>query len=216
MITPITSTLVHKIVEPGTVNPGPHPTVILLHGRGTDENDLLGLASYLDPRLLIIGVRAPFPFAYGGNTWYEIIQIGAPEGNQFQESYKRLHQFILDARAGYPIDPERLFLLGFSMGSVMSFAVALSQPQLVRGIIAHSGYVPEHSLIPFQWEKISSVSFFIGHGTYDPVIPINFGRRAKELLSIPGVDLTYKEYPLPHTMSEESLADITLWLRHRL
>ncbi|MBI3111006.1 MAG: dienelactone hydrolase family protein [Ignavibacteriales bacterium] len=212
----ITSSLLHKIVYPGIANTGPHPAVILLHGRGTDENDLLGLASYLDPRLFIASVRAPFAFPFGGHTWYEIIEVGTPEQSQFEESYQRLLQFIGDLKQGYPVDPQRVFLLGFSMGSVMSFALSLSHPELLRGVIAHSGYIPEHMTNRFRLEAVNTLSLFVGHGSQDPVIPVSYGRRAKEFLSATKADLTYKEYPIPHTMSEESLTDLSLWLQQRL
>lgn len=213
---PNPSSLFHKIVQPGVANPGPHPAVILLHGRGTNENDLLGLASYLDPRFFIASVRAPFAFPYGGHTWYDIVEVGTPDENQFRESYQRLIQCILDIRQAYPLDPERLFLLGFSMGSVMSFAVSLTRPDLIRGIVAHSGYVPEHIAQQFQLTSLGNLSVFIGHGTQDPVIPVTFARRAKEFLAPTQANLTYKEYPIPHTISEESLADFSLWLQRRL
>ena len=212
----IASSLLHKIVYPGIANTGPHPAVILLHGRGTDENDLLGLASYLDPRLFIASVRAPFAFPFGGHTWYEIIEVGTPEQSQFEESYQRLLQFIGDLKQGYPVDPQRVFLLGFSMGSVMSFALSLSHPELLRGVIAHSGYIPEHMTNRFRLEAVNTLSLFVGHGTQDPVIPVSYGRRAKEFLSATKADLTYKEYPIPHTMSEESLTDLSFWLQQRL
>lgn len=212
----IKSTLVHKIVEPSLDHTGPHPTVILLHGRGTNEDDLLGLAPYLDPRLLIISARAPFQFPFGGYAWYEIFEVGTPHPQQFDESYRRLVEFVDDAKRAYPIDSSKLFLLGFSMGSIMSFALSLSKPDMVTGIVAHSGYIPENTSLQFQWDNLAHLSAFVAHGIYDPVIPIQFGRRANELLSKTRAEFTYKEYPIPHTISEESLSDLSAWLQKRV
>ena len=94
----IKSSLVHRLGALNTSQKGPHPTLIMLHGRGADENDLLGLASYLDPRFLVISVRAPFPFENGGYTWYTVLEIGKPEPREFMESYERLVQFLDDIK----------------------------------------------------------------------------------------------------------------------
>ncbi|HAL55633.1 MAG TPA: phospholipase [Bacteroidetes bacterium] len=211
----INTSLIHKIVPPSVASPGPYPTIILLHGRGTNEDDLLGLAPYLDPRFFLVSARAPFPFPYGGHAWYEMADVGTPVGSEFDESYRRLHQFIDDVLKGYPVDPGRIFLFGFSMGSIMSLAIGLTNPDLVRGVVAHSGYVPENTSLKFKWDELSDLSLFVAHGQYDPVIPIQFGRRISELLSKTQADFTYREYPIPHTISEESLTDVATWLKEK-
>lgn len=213
---PVKSSLIHSIAPVGEDAKGPHPALILLHGRGANEQDLLGLTSYFDPRLLVIAARAPLAFPYGGYTWYEIMDVAAPEPAQFAESYARLVQFIDDVRRHYPVDPDRLFLLGFSMGAVMAFAYALTKPESVHSVIAHSGYIPEDTPLVFQWSRLQGKGFFVAHGEFDPVIGIQFARRAKDLLSSSPADLLYKEYPIPHTMSEDSVQDISSWLRTRM
>ena len=214
----ISSTLVHKVRPPATSGSTKPPAVILLHGRGTNEDDLLSPADFLDPRLFIVSARAPYRFeeGMGGFTWFGLQEIGRPDPQQFSEAYHHLTQFIGDVKTGYPVDSARVFLLGFSMGSIMSFAVALTQPHIVRGIIAHSGYIPESVSLQFAWTQLASLSVFVAHGLHDPVIPIQKARRAQELLSKTGADLTYKEYPIPHTISEESLADLSQWLQKKL
>lgn len=208
---PIKTSLEHKILTPED-SAQPHPALLLLHGRGSNEDDLLGLAPYLDPRFFFIAVRAPFQFPFGGYTWYEMREIGSPEPHQFHESYTRLMQFFDDVKSQYPIDPERIFLLGFSMGTVMAYAAALTKPDAVTAVAANSGYVPEGLDLPFQWDRLKGKRFFIGHGVHDEVISVNAARRAKELLSGTEVDLTYREYPIGHTMSEESIDDVAHWL----
>ena len=194
------------------------PVIILLHGRGTNEDDLLGLADFLDPRFFIVSARAPYRFeeGLGGYTWFGLQEIGKPDLEQFAEAYRLLTQFIEDVKTGYPVDPARVFLLGFSMGSIMSFAVALTRPDSVRGIVAHSGYIPESVSLQFARTQLASLSIFVAHGLHDPVIPIQKARRTQELLSKTGADLTYKEYPIQHTISEESLADLSQWLQKKL
>lgn len=214
----ISTTLIHKLRPPVKTGPEKPPLLVLLHGRGTNEDDLLGLVDYLDPRFFIISARAPFRFqeGYGGYTWYDVQDIGSPVLQQFDESYRKLLQFITDIKTGYPVDENRVYLLGFSMGSVMSFAAALTMPGLVRGIVAHSGYVPENTGLSFAWDRLQELSVFVAHGVHDPVISIDYGRRAHALLKKSSADVTYKEYPIHHTISEESLSDLTDWLQKRL
>jgi len=208
--------LVHTVAPPAASTRGPHPALVLVHGRGTTEDDLLGLVPYLDPRFLVVSVRAPLRFASGGYTWYNLATVGEPEPEEFLESHARFGRFLEEMRTAYPVDPQHIFLLGFSMGSVMSLALALSRPSEIRGVVAHSGYLPEHSALHFQWESLGGCNFYVAHGTLDPVIPIRFGRRAKTILMERGADLTYREYPIGHTVSEESIGDIARWLTENL
>ena len=214
---PIDSALFHRVLMPEQSAASRHPTLIMLHGRGADEEDLLGLSSYLDGRLLIISARAPFPFPYGGGfTWYDMQEIGAPDEQMFNESYAKLSNFVTDIMKNYPIDASQLFLLGFSMGTVMSYALSLTMPERFAGVIANSGYVPEGTHLAFRWKELLRADFFIAHGIQDPVIPVSFGRKAKELLESAGAQLTYREYPMGHQINETSLNDMASWLTQRL
>jgi len=213
---PTTSTLVHKIIEPKVKSSGHHPALILLHGRGANENDLLGLAEYLDERLFIISARAPFSLSYGGYTWYEILDVGMPEPEMFQQSYDKLLQFFEDVKKSYPVNPEKMYFGGFSMGTVMSFCVALTLPSSVAGVAANSGLIPEGTSLKFQWNAIKGKPFFVAHGKYDPIIPVSFAQRAHELLQKAEACVTYREYDMQHQISEESLNDLMQWISHQL
>ena len=170
-ITTVPSALFHKLVPPGPLAREPYPVLVLLHGRGADEEDLLGLAPALDPRLLIVSVRAPFQFPSGGWTWYDIHEVGSPRQEQFAESYDRMEQFLADVKKQYAVDSRQMFLFGFSMGAVMSYAISLTNPEEIAGVVAHSGYVPEQSSLRFALDKLQNSSFFVAHGIHDPVIP---------------------------------------------
>ncbi len=212
----IETSLTHQIAPFNETNAGLYPTLILLHGRGANEEDLLGLVPYLSPQFLCIAPRAPFSFSYGGYTWFDLQEIGSPSADQFMESYDRLLQFLGDVQKHYPVDPQRTFLLGFSMGTVMAYSLAMTNPEKVRGIIAHSGYIPENTSLHFQWKNLAKTSFFVAHGIYDPVIPIEFGRKANELLAKTNAQLVYREYPIQHQISEDSIRDFAEWLANRL
>lgn len=189
----------------------------MLHGRGADEEDLLGLAQNLDERFLIISPRAPNPFSSGGGyTWYDAGPLGVPDASTFTASYHSLVQFLTDAASGYPVDTTNVFLFGFSMGSVMSYALSLTMPHLFRGVVANSGYVPEGTSLELRWKNLAGLEFLITHGTEDPLIPIVAARHARELFEHSTASITYKEYPMGHQISEESLADASAWLTQRL
>jgi phospholipase/carboxylesterase len=199
---------------PEAAGAGPHPLLVLLHGRGADEEDLLSLAPVLDERLLVLSVRAPQPFEGGGYTWYDLGgPVGQPEQVSFAASSKALMDFLQVAVAGYPVDPGRVFLFGFSMGAVMSLALSLTRPELFRGVCAHSGYVPEG--VPIRWDALAGPEYFLLHGTEDPVIPVVMARRAQRLFAASNARFFYREYPMQHQISEESLSDIREWI-HRL
>jgi phospholipase/carboxylesterase len=213
----IQSTLEHLVLPPNDSPSAKHPTIIMLHGRGADEHDLVGLADYLDPSLFVVSVRAPFPFQWGGGyTWYDILEVGSPEPRMFAESYRKLTQFMSDALSQYPIDGNRVFLLGFSMGTMMSYSLLLTRPELFAGVVANSGYVPEDVDLRFQWETLAGKQIFVSHGANDPIIPIGLGRRARELLESAQAEVTYREYDMAHQMSDESVKDIAAWLGERL
>lgn len=208
----ISSTLVHRLALPEQKSPGAGPALILLHGRGADEEDLMGLASFLDARLLLIAVRAPFQFEYGGFTWYDAGSIGTPEPRMFRESCDRLSTLLDDILGAYPIDPARLFVLGFSMGAVMAYAMALTRPGLFRAVAANSGYLPEQTHLTYRWKELGPLELCITHGTEDPVIPVSMARRARDLFTAAGARVRYREYPMAHQISEESITDIAHWM----
>jgi phospholipase/carboxylesterase len=208
----IPTTLIHRILLPGHSSVERHPAILMLHGRGSDEEDLLGMAPELDERFLLLSARAPLPFPYGGYTWFPMNEEGSPDAKGFHSGLSALSTFVDDACAGYPIDPSLLFLFGFSMGSIMSYALAGTRPGVFRGVVANSGFIPESPDIPYRWKELTETEFFVTHGTEDPVIPVSMARRARELLSASGARFVYREYPVPHTISEAALREISAWL----
>src|SRR3954454_9778885 len=124
------------------------PGLLLLHGRGADEEDLMGLVGALGPRL--VGGRARGPFRWGaGFAWYG---TEGEEAETMQASLEELRSFVDDLPAAYGIDPNRLYAMGFSQGAVMGAALALTVPEQVRGVVMHSGYVPTRSGLPLRPE----------------------------------------------------------------
>lgn len=199
----------------------PQGLLVLHHGRGTDENDLFPLLDALDPERRLLGVapRGPLRLPPGGAHWYVVARVGHPDPETFGASYATLSAWhdALAARTGIP--PERTVVGGFSQGTVMSYAVGLD-PERPRpaGILALSGFVPTvPGWAPDLTRPLPRVA--IGHGTLDPIIPVDFARAARELLeSAPGpADLLYREYPLPHAIDPAFLQDeLVPWVRDTL
>lgn len=191
------------------------PGLLLLHGRGSDEADLMGLVDALDPRLTVVSARAPYRLP-PGFAWYVMGEAGYADAEGMQSSIGDLREFIDGMLPAYGIDPQRLYLMGFSQGAVMSAALSLVVPEKVRGVVMHSGYVPINSGLDLQPGKIAGKGYFAAHGKYDDVIPVTFGRDAHEYLEAAQARVTYREYPIGHSISEESLYDLSDWLTNEL
>lgn len=210
------STLFYKVAPLNCNVAGLHPTLILLHGRGTDENDLLNLSSSFDPRLLVISVRAPYKFPYGGYTWFDLDEQNGVNPDQLVTGCDALIHCLDDIQNKYSVDLKRTFLFGFSMGAMMSLAVSLSRPNRFKGVIAHSGLLPQKDKLKYRWNDLDGLSFFIAHGTHDPIVPVEMSRKAHQRLVEAKADVLYHEYPIQHTISEESLSDACGWLQRHI
>jgi len=192
-----------------------HPAIICLHGRGSHEGDLISLAPYLDDRLLWISPRAPLDLM-GGYEWYRLEGIGVPDQPSFDTAMETLDRFITEAVAEYPVDPQKLFLLGFSQGSMMSYSFALTQPGRLAGVIAQSGYIPLNAGLKIDEAGVKGKPFIITHGTYDPLIPVQWGRDGYNYLKGIGADAEFHEFPMEHNVSEESIGVIGEWMKPKI
>jgi phospholipase/carboxylesterase len=210
---PVPASLQHVVFVP-TKESKTFPTIVAVHGRGTDENDLVPLVLSLERTdVLLVSPRAPFPFPSGGFAWYDILQEATPNPKALGVSLGLFRKFIYEIKVGYPIDPDRIILLGFSQGSVMAYATALSQPTEFRAVAALSGYIPLRSGLTFDLSKLGNYSFFISHGTYDQIIPAKLGRESAQFLKNAGAQVSYREYLMGHEVSEETMRDLAAWLK---
>ena len=194
-----------------------HPALLALHGRGSDEGDLLGLAPYLDDRLLWLSARAPLPLD-DGYEWYRGPSAGAPAAH-FDAGLAALERFVDEAPAAYPIDPHRFYLFGFSQGSFMAYALALTRPERVAGVMAHSGGLPVQTIAATRAVDpavLRGKPFLVLHGTEDRTIPVARAREARAYLEAAGAVLQYLEYPIGHHVSDATLAAMDAWLARQL
>jgi phospholipase/carboxylesterase len=193
----------------------PEGALVLLHGRGTSEHDLFPLLDELDPERRLLGAtpRAPLSLPPGGAHWYAVRQIGYPDPETFQSTFPLAAGWLDELLAEHAIPPERAVIGGFSQGAVMSYALGLGagRPR-PRGILALSGFMPTVEGFELDLEKARGLPVAIGHGIYDPVIGVEWGRDARERLTAAGAELLYRESPMPHSVDPEFLPELREWL----
>ena len=198
-------------LAPAQINSSAPTAVVLLHGRGSDEKDLLELASVFDSSWLAVSIRAPFQFQFGGYTWFDWEQVMNGDTDQVEESCQLLIRAITDIQEQYHCDPNKIALFGFSMGAMMALTVALTIPHRIRAVVAHSGTLLEN--LDYKWNDIRNTSFFLAHGSYDPIVPISFGRQAFDIIRLHTSSVVFKQYPIQHSISDESLSDAVDFLQ---
>jgi phospholipase/carboxylesterase len=191
----------------------PAGALVLFHGRGADEHDLVPLLDLLDPEQRLLGVtpRGPFSFPPGGAHWYKLQEVGYPDRETFLATYEEVGSWLDGLLAEHGIPPEKTVLGGFSQGAVMaySFGLGTGRPR-PAALLAFSGFVPVVEGFELDLSEIPPVA--IGHGTYDPIIPVDFSRRARQLLEEAGASPLYREYPLPHAIDPSFLIELRGWL----
>jgi phospholipase/carboxylesterase len=196
--------LVHRLREPAGE---PQGALILNHGRAADENDLFGLLDALDPERQLLGVTTGAPLTGvppGGRHWYLVPRVGYPDPVTFAGSYAQLTGFLDGLLAERGIAWERTAIGGFSMGAVMSYAVGLGTGRpSPKAILAFSGFIPTVEGWSPELEGREGLPVLIHHGRNDPVIAVEFARRASELLSGAGLDVDYLETDAGHWLPPE-------------
>lgn len=194
----------------------PEGLLVLHHGRGTDEGDLLRLADHFDPaqRLRVVTPRAPLTLPGSpGFHWYLVPRVGYPDHDTFQASRAALGELHDRLWEETGVGPERTVLAGFSMGAVMSYTMGLSADRpAVAGILAFSGFIPTVDDWQPSFSDRQSTRVFIAHGNRDPIIEVGFAQRARELVEAGGLDVTYRESEIGHQIDPSALAEATAWL----
>ncbi|GMN08768.1 alpha/beta fold hydrolase [Croceitalea sp. MTPC9] len=219
-MTPTPLSLEH-LIRPATFKTGKSPVLIMLHGYGSNEEDLFSFASELPPEVFIISVRAPYNLEPYGHAWYAI-NFDAEQGKwsddtQAINSREKIVAFIEEACKAYNLDKENVTLLGFSQGTILSYAVALSYPEKVKNVIALSGYINEGILIDgFKDKDHTKLDFYCSHGQVDAVIPIEWAQRAPEFLKKLGIKHVFEEFPVGHGVAPQNFYAFQKWLNLRL
>jgi phospholipase/carboxylesterase len=191
----------------------PEGALVLFHGRGADEHDLFPLLDILDPEQRLLGAtaRGPLSLPPGGAHWYIVRQVGFPDRDTFLSTYEQAGGWLDDLLARHGVPHERTVLGGFSQGGVMSYALGLGagRPR-PAGIMALSSFLP--TVDSFELGDAAGLAVAIGHGTFDPVIGVEFGRDARDRLTEAGADVTYRESPMPHAIDPGFLRELPDWV----
>jgi phospholipase/carboxylesterase len=194
----------------------PAGLLVLHHGRGTDERDLLGLADALDPagQVHVVTPRAPLELAGSpGYHWYVVPRVGYPDPRTFQAAYRALAQLHDALWESTGVPPERTVLGGFSMGAVMSYALGLgAQRPTPAGVLAFSGFIPTVEGWAPALAARERTRVFIAHGRNDPVIDVSFARAARAALQAGGLEVAYHESLAGHHIEPAHIALAAAWL----
>jgi phospholipase/carboxylesterase len=197
-------TLAHLIREPAGE---PEGALVLSHGRGTSERDLFPLIDELDPERRLVGIAPGAPIEGippGGKHWYVVRRIGYPDPDTFAQSYTALSEFLDEELDQLGVAWDRTVLGGFSMGTVMSYAVGLGSGRPPpAGILALSGFVPTVEGWEPDLEGRRGLPVLIHHGRADPIIEVGFGRAARDMLEGAGLDVSYLETDAGHWVPPE-------------
>lgn len=193
-----------------------YPTILALHGRGSNESDLIGLADYLPKDFLWVSPRGPFELGPDSYEWFQITQVGKPDATRLANALNTIDKFIDEIIENYPVDKNKLYLLGFSQGTVVSLSYLLTRPQRLAGVIAQSGYIPHESGLQFDETGIKGKPIILTHGIQDSMLPVDWARRSRDTLQKLEVNLEYHEFNMGHNVSAESIAVINPWLEKQL
>ncbi len=213
--------LVHLVLpaeDPDTEKP---PLLLMLHGYGSHENDLFSMAPMLNKKATVVSVRAPRPLPWGGFAWYDIQFENLGKGKmsdipQARESYQQILDFLPEVHQAYGTDPDQCWLMGFSQGCILSYALALNNPAKFQKVLALSGYMLKE-LLPekFSQAALKHLDFFVSHGTADEVIPVEWARTAVDILEKLQLKHQYREYPMGHGINPECFEDLKKWMKVR-
>jgi|SRR5690554_6059794 len=196
---------------------GRPPAIIMLHGFGSDENDLFSFASELPETYAIISLKAPIKMQPYGNAWYNIYfdnsQGKFSDDEQAIASRELVSRCIDEIVDQYNIDKNNITLLGFSQGTILSFAVALSYPEKVKNVIGLSGYInPDILKEGYAQNEFSKLKIYTSHGSVDQVIPVDWARKTVPFLKNLTIDCTYSEFPVGHGVSPQNFQELKDWL----
>ena len=192
--------------------------LFLVHGYGSDENDLFSFAEGIPEHYHIISVRAPYPMQPYGNAWYAI-NFDAEKGKwsdleQGVVSRDLLHNFIQEKCKERHLDRNKICVLGFSQGSILSYALAFQYPEFYHKFICLSGYINEAlAEAKGNIEAYKNINIFASHGTQDQVIPFDWAEKIPSQLNAIGIEHSFKSYPIGHGVSPQNFADLLEWLQ---
>lgn len=191
--------------------------LVLMHGVGSDEEDLFGLAPYVPPQFHVISLRAPYVMGPGAYAWFEfsINRVGDRIINEPQEAASRatVAKTVASAAQQLGIPPGRVVVGGFSQGGIMSLSLLLTQPALLQAaMVLHSRLLDQVLPLVAPPEALQGRQLWVSHGTRDQVIPLAHAHATRTFVNTLPVDLHYAEFPNAHEITSDELAQAMVWL----
>ena len=212
----MTAPMIYELRRPEQIDSGKtYPALFLMHGIGSNEQNMLPLVDGLENQFFIFSIRGHLPQP-PGYAFFTIEGYGKPYRPVFDEGVNKLTSFIDYACMKYPIDEKQLFLLGFSQGAILSMTLGLTLGQRIKGIVALSGYIPAFVKEEYNIKPVDKLSIFISHGEMDQVLPFEWGVANEEYFRELGADVTFRTYPVGHTVSVENHQDLIKWISEQL
>ena len=208
---------INYLIKESTTLNSKSPLLLLLHGYGSNEADLHSFANYLPEHYTVVSIRAPHALPSGGFAWYNINfdndMNKFNDHNQAKNSINLIMKFLDELIEKYSIESNDISLLGFSQGTILSYALGLNFPERFKKIIGFSGYIDE-SMVFTNTNNLdySNLNLYISHGTQDPVIPVDWARKSIEILKKEKINHNYKEFVSGHTISPDNFYDFKSWL----
>jgi phospholipase/carboxylesterase len=194
------------------------PLLFMFHGRGANEGDIFELVEYVNREVMVVAPRAPELFSDDPRGSFQWFARPTPEATltDFEKPLNLVLQLLEKLADEYPIDRKRIFFGGFSQGAALSHIAAILHPEVVTGVIAHSGFLPPSPALRANLFNTKGKPYFIAHGTGDELVGIGRAQEARTLLEAAGAVVTYKEYPIGHATSPASRRDLAEWLQVHL
>jgi phospholipase/carboxylesterase len=200
--------LLHRVLVPDA--PGPHPTVVMLHGRAGSEEDMWVFRPSVPEGWLLVAPRG-LHADDAGFAWHPPLPELWPSLGAFDEAVLALRRFLLALPEIYGADPERVYLMGFSQGAALSYALAMAYRQLVQGIAGLVGFVPTRTENAVETAALQDLPIFMAVGKRDRFIPFERAKRCAETLREAGADLTYRVYDVGHRLPADGVRDLRAW-----
>lgn len=209
----------HYVVREPKITTEKPPLLILLHGYGSNEQDLFSFAEELPEELLIVSAQAPLSMGFGAYAWYSINfdDVNGKFSNlkEAKQAIDKIAVFIDDIKVKYKTNPNKTFLLGFSQGAILSYSLSFIYPNKVQHIIALSGYI-NNQMIPTKISKEINTDYYCSHGSVDQVLPVDWARKSKPFLDSLNLQNEYSEYPVGHGVAPQNFYSFKTWIEQRL
>lgn len=192
-----------------------YPALFMMHGMGSNEQDLPPLVEGFQEKMYIFSLRGPF-IQPPGYAFFRMEELGKPDWKSFDDTIHKIDEFLKFAIQSYPIDQKQIYFLGFSQGAMLAMSLGIKMRNSIKGVIALSGYIPNFVQNEYKEQSLQDLHIFLSHGEQDPVLPFQWGVSSYEFLKERKANISFQSYPAGHWVTQENFEDIRSWLSETL